>query len=278
MIVVKAPLMNKDGFRQRDYIEMSTGVEDQYGNPFEIIELQWISSRLHRNTDYQKTRGFEDAIIEFPRGSELPRIRYRPNGSIHWIRRTPGRGPWRGQVAKTPKNMQRLAKTYGWRQWKILNPAIEAEVRALHDKWWESLSDEQRVAVENNIRLYNTLPSEQEQVGNEIPEADPRQERADLTEEHRQLIIKRKELEEREERIKDRESKVNASQAEKTAETGMSGAMTRQMLESMKMHEVRKVARQILGASIPLEMKKSDIIEKVLDLNPQKTEVETVTG
>ncbi len=278
MIVIKAPLQNKDGYRQRDYIEMATGVEDQYGNPFEIIDLQWISSRLHRNTDYSKSRGFEDAIIEFPRGSELPRIRYRQNGSIHWMRNTPGRGPFRGQVPKTPKNMQRLAKTYGWKQWKILNPAIDAEVRALHDAWWKSLPDEQRDVVKNQIRLYNTLPSEKDQIGNEIPYEDSRQQQADLTEEQRQLIIKRKELDEREARILEREMKVNHAQASKTAETGLAGQMTSQMLDSMKMHEIRKLGRQMTGTSIPASMKKHEIIDLILEQNPQKAEVETVTG
>jgi len=280
VIIVKGA-RNKDGRRAADYAKAAVGETDQYGNPFRMIKLRWTKNRLHRNGPYAKTRGFEDTIITVNTGTGEIAVSYRPNGSVMWDRGPLGVGPFFGELGKTAANMTRLAKCYRDGLWTIVDSDIDGEVKAMSDKHWLGMSDEDRAFNEERIRRMHILPAEDLE-NNTSPIKHGKDRDEDLVKEKTQIVNRREmELQEREAKLAERERTLMSREAD-IAETGtpIGTGYTAEAMGHMKMHEVRKIARETYKMVCQPNMTRADIIDQIIErqLTGKQKEFETVTG
>jgi hypothetical protein len=240
---------------------MAIGEKDQYGNPFRIIKLRWADDR--KNTDYTKTRGYEDAVIQRDRTSGGFRITYRKNGSIEWIQ-PEGMGPFFGEVAYTAYNMRKLAAGYGDKLWTIVDAGINAEVRAMYEKLVEAMPENLQEFNAQRIKLLHTKSSggrlTTPLTRTKAPGTDP-----ELEEQRKALFQKEQELKEREAKIKDKEDSVQEKTVAKIKEGAPAVGFSREALEDMQMFEVRRSAKS-LGIETGMKDLKEDLINKILAL------------
>lgn len=301
MFIIKGA-KNREGQRAKDWINAAIGETDNYGNPFEIIELSWKRSMVQRMAEYAKTRGFEDTeISDSKEGVIVTHIR-RGNGCIMWERPFNGRGPFVGRLAKTPFNMVKLAKCYRDNLWTIKNKTIDYEVRAMSDKLWEEMTPQQRKFNEERIRRLHVLKSEldmQLEQGEVIKrlggdekamqaEYEPKKvvdDTADefLTEEKKALFRKEKELEEREMRIKELEEQLLQKRTEEIRQGNLpvkdNSEDTADQLRSMRPTELRRLARVKYGITLKPSEGREVALQKILEKQRAKSEEpELVTG
>ena len=300
MIIVKGA-RNKDGQRTEDYLAAAAGEQDEYGNPFRAIRLRWRSTRYHRNGPNAKSRGFEDAVISVSRSTGNLKITYRKSGSATWSRGVSGVGAYFALVPRTQHNLGRLAKCYEDKLWEIVDSDVDAEVKAMSDKFWADMAahDESMKDAEGNypkgytpeveynrerIRRMHVLPSEDldsnlAPVGHEL-------EHEKAVVDDKAKINNRREMElvKREAELAKRERDLIAANAKIAAEFAPVGTgYSAESMGGLKMHEVKKIARADFGLRIPPEMKKDEIISRILekqtlgDKTPQE-ETETVMG
>lgn len=258
MIIVKGA---NRAHPSEEWIELALGEEDQYGQPFELITLRWNNSRHHKMTDYVKTRGFEDTIISSNRRGEIS-IRYRPNGSIMWYRPNNKVARWIGKLAKTAKNMRLLAKMYRDKLWRIQDPYVDAQVRAMSEKLWESMPKDQKNYNEQRIEMMHTnhLEKELKAPGSIV---SPEIEKEDLREEKREQFKARKELERREKEIARKEQRLTSLEAEEIRKGKEPVQFHEGYLSGMKIYELRKLAKKH-KIHLPATAKKVDLVKAIL--------------
>ena len=277
VIIVKGA-RNKDGQRSEDYAVMAVGEEDSYGNPFRLIRLRWRGTRYHRMNTYAKTRGFEDAVIEVKRNTGELVIRYRQSGSAMWARSKGGVGAFFAEVPKTQQNMARLARCYEDKLWTIVDTDIDGEVKAMSDRFWADMAkrDEEHkdepgyqseVAYNRErIRRMHILPAENLEnikapVGHELEH-----EQAVVSETAKLNRKRDMDLARREAEIAERERKLMEHEAKIAGEfTPIGTGYSEESLGAMKMHEVRRVARDEFGLKVINEDKKAAIIEMIME-------------
>lgn len=139
----------RGGPTAEDIIEQAIGSIDEYGKPFEVVRLQWRSSSLHPCTEGQKIAGYEDAIISMTRNG--PKVSYRKSGSAVF-RRSMRNGPYIALVAKTERNMTKMASSYRDGLWIIQDRIHDAEIKKLSDEMWANLSTADREYHEARLR------------------------------------------------------------------------------------------------------------------------------
>jgi hypothetical protein len=129
----------KRNFNEEQIIRacIDNGLTDDEGNLFEIITLVSLRPVAHGSS----TLNFTDTVIN---AKDQGRITIRNGqkgcGRIAWQRKF---GKMIGQLAKTQSNIETLAKSYFWKNWKIQEPHIEAEVKALAEKYRKEKSPEE---------------------------------------------------------------------------------------------------------------------------------------
>jgi hypothetical protein len=275
MIIVK----NATRAYNSDYWKKNaTGELDVYGNPFQLIELRWNSNPLHQNSDYGKTRGFEDTIITVnPRTRNLA-ISYRKPGSVMWMR-PGGAGAFVGEVAKTPYNMKKLASMYADKLWTIRDPVIDQEVRIMYEameKAWDEKTREFNIARIKSMHTHHleALPS----FGSD-PKATAKE---DLSEEKKILFKQRQEMEKMILELKEKEKQI-AEKEKKLMVSGVSSTVYgREYLEKLSLADLRKTAK-VTGAKfkpintreelVSIIMNKQDgIKEEALDMPIEEME------
>jgi len=247
--------------------QLALGMEDQYGNPFEIIHLKWIQKR--RNTEYSKTRGFEDTIIAMNPTGDLE-ISYRRPGSIQWVR-PDGIGPYTAEVAKTPYNMRKLATMYGDQIWTINEKNVNAEVKAIYEKIVENMPMAEKQFNEHRIKSMNSTA-----YGN--PLAMPkRKDNDELLEQKREVAIKEMELKEREAIIKEREEKIILDSVVKIRKGEAAIKYEEASLVDMEPEQLMQIAKDI-GAFTGGSKKKEVLINSIRrkQAGEVKTPVESV--
>lgn len=241
--------------------KQALGTPDEYGNPFRIIRLRWNKSRLHKNTEYTKTRGFDDAVIaRDPRDGGF-RITYRSNGSVMWMREG-GEGPYYGELAQTPRNMQKLASLYGDRLWTIVDADIEAMVKKMHEKLRESWSPEVKDINDKRIRGMHLAESERSEP--QAVQMPSESEKTALEEEKRQVELRKQENEKRKAELDVKEKNIEEKQVGLIEDGVAAVAYTKDYLMGLKgIVEVRKICRQ-LGIKTSSTEKKDELVNKII--------------
>ena len=133
MIFTTLPVRHNTMMTEQYWKDQARGVIDEYGNPFRIIKLRWRNTPNHRCADYQKTSGFEDAIIKQDNQKNIM-IKYRQGGNVMWTRPPGGVGGFTGELAVTPKNMSKLAAHVRNGLWDIIDDDIRVVVEGMYRK------------------------------------------------------------------------------------------------------------------------------------------------
>lgn len=154
MVIVKLKVSTK--LPASYWKNQAIGSIDSYGNPFRLIRLKWNATILHKNSEYAKTRGFEDAVIDQNKTTGDFKITYRRNGSITWQKPDGGVGPYWGEIPLTQYNIQKLVSHYGDKLWFIVDPDIEAQVKILYAKRLEEMPKEAKKFNETRVRMMHT--------------------------------------------------------------------------------------------------------------------------
>jgi hypothetical protein len=281
---------NKDGMRKEDFIKDALGTIDSDGNPFEIIELVWTGYPNQRVAEYTKTRGFENTQIYVSNNPNKPGMVVkhvnRGTGCIMWTRSLNGRGPFAGRLAKTAYNMAKLAKHYEDGLWRIKDRVLDAEVKAMSKKLWESMTDKQRKYNQARIKAANTLKSEQGLNLNQAPK--PKVDQAEVDEKLKSIFEREQALKAKEESLAVREQSLK----EKVTQKIESGEVplnfktdyTVEDLLNMNFQELKKLAKTKFEIPLGPRDNRKIIVEKIMAIiapapdAPVEEEVETVRG
>jgi hypothetical protein len=134
-------------------IELARGERDEHGKPFTIISLM-ASAIDHRGSGARfHTCGYQDTFIHvLDSGIE---INYGQPGKGDIFFEKNDLGKLIGVVARTPWNMQTLASEYGDKKWRIMDPEVEKEVKAMADKIRvseDTLQSRKAAKVSNRVR------------------------------------------------------------------------------------------------------------------------------
>lgn len=258
MVIVKIKVSTK--LPASYWKNQAIGTTDEYGNPFRLIKLKWNSNLLHKNSEYAKTRGFEDAVIDKNNTTGDFRITYRRNGSITWNKPDGGVGPYWGELPLTQYNLQKLVSSYGDKLWFITDQDIETQVRQLYEKRVASMSKEAREFNEKRVRQMHTSDID---VKNdaifEIPVDSKiaQEKQRSLTVKEIELAKKEAMLLEKERALAEKESAlVNAG----SALTGYS----KNYLMNQNIATLRKHCKE-LGIEYGTENKKGDLTDMILN-------------
>lgn len=262
MIIVKLKVnrqLTADYWKQ-----LAIGTKDDYGNPFRIIKLRWNNNKLHKNTDYAKTRGFEDAILSKDTRTGDIKVSYRRNGSIVWQRPAGGVGPYIGEVAVTPYNLEKLASMYGDKLFSIIDQDIDAIVRAKYEQKVKGMSEQTLLFNKNRVRGMHTMAVEKDSNIQNLGEVPLEVEKVNIQEQNRVLMQKKQEQDLREAALNDKEQRLNTKVADLVGEGIDPVTYSEEYLKGLKFLELRKVAKE-QGIKYENTDKIPDIIVKIVE-------------
>lgn len=258
MVIVKLKVNTK--LPASYWKKQAIGTIDQYGNPFRIITLKWNSNVLHKNTEYTKTRGFEDAVIDKNQSTGDFKITYRRNGSVMWQKPDGGVGAYVGEMPLTQYNIQKLASHYGDKLWFIVDPDIEAQVKIMYEKRINEMSKEAKKFNDTRVRMMHTSdvdPSVNSRF--EIPVDENI-----TTEKHRTLSVKEIELAKKEAILAEKE-KALAEKEKALVNAGSSlTAYGKSYLMSQTIASLRKHCKE-LSIEFSMDDKRGDLVDMIMD-------------
>jgi hypothetical protein len=237
------------------------GTIDEYGNPFRIITLRWNTNPMHKMAEYVKTRGFEDAVIQQDRATGDIAIRYRDSGCIMWMRPMGGVGAFEGEVAYTPKNMEKLAAMHGDKLWTIKDHDIAAIVEQMYKKRVSMMSADVLKFNQDRIRGMHQMSFERDA---KAPEVALDIDKTIVKEEARLNEIKKIELDKREAKLRAEEKEVLGEVAGLAGEGVNPAGYSKEYLEKQTFYNLRKISKQ-LGIKYNIEAKKPDLIQGIIE-------------
>lgn len=237
------------------------GSLDQYGNPFRIIKLLWTGGQLHPNTDYSKTRGFENTIISKNNKTGGFSIRYNKEGNVTWQRPVGNIGPFFGELADTPYNREKLASCYGDKMWSIADADMDRIIRAMYEKRVKGMD---RKTVEfNQLRVASMMTSKSSNVKLE-PNVPLEAEKMILNEDKRNVEVRKQELDKREAELE----KKNAAIVDKQVKAISSGDSlinySEEYLNKLNFPGLKAVAKE-LKLKYPLTVKMAELKKALME-------------
>jgi hypothetical protein len=254
------PMRPKSGITREYWIAQAQGVVDDYGNPFRTVKLRLLSSATNVGAEFEKTLGFEDAIISRGANNNL-NIRYRP-GSLTWNRPLGGIGEFEALVPVTTLNMRKLASCYPNKKWTI----VEADIRDIVAKMW----DEKWKIMQEDVKKFNTRWFKEMHMRQSEKGKPENLLRTDNTAEQLALETKEATLNKREQelnleaaKLKDKEKELVDAQVVAVENGKQVFAYQEVSLRKMKLHELRAVCRKV-GANFTQEMKFEELVSAVL--------------
>lgn len=258
MIIVKLKVSTK--LPASYWKQQAIGSIDAYGNPFRIIKLKWNSNVLHKNSEYAKTRGFEDAVIDKNQSTGDFKITYRRNGSITWQKPDGGVGAYWGELPLTQYNIQKLVSHYGDKLWFIVDPDIEAQVKILYEKRIAGMSKAAKTFNENRVMLMHKSDVDvKSDVKFEIPVDNNV-----IQEKQRSLSVKEIELAKKEALIAQKEKELaDKEKALVNAGSALAG-YGKNYLIGQTIATLRKHCKE-LGIEYGTEHKKGDLVEMIMN-------------
>lgn len=260
MIILKKLKINRE-LTSEFWKKKAQGTKDQYGNPFRIITLHWLFTRMRPNTEYSKTRGFEDAVISKNESTGGFKITYRANGSVMWLRAPGGVGPFYGELAVTPRNLKRLASMYGDKLWTIVDADIDQVVKALYQKRFAKMSDEEKEFNKKRIAAMNTHRTSTDIKLGDAPVSQTERELFD--EEQRKLEVEKQELAKKKAEVKNQEKAI-VENVVKDIEKGVSPvAYTEEYLSKVSFNDRKKILKE-LGVKVPPSARSADLLTMIL--------------
>lgn len=263
MIIVKLRVTRE--MTAAHWKEVAKGVTDEYGNPFRIIKVRWNQSRMHRMSEYAKTRGFEDTVITKDRRTGDVAIQYRRKGSIMWQRPMGGVGSFIGEVAYTPFNLQKLISMHGDKLWTILDDDIRVIVEKGYAKRLTEMPVKVRDFNQTRIMSMHTMNVEKgDNVASDFDKQINEVEKQSVTEQNRMNMIKAQELAVKEEALNMKENAIDNKIADMAIDGVAPVAYSEEYLVSKKYLELRGICKTI-GVKYTQDDKKDTLIAKIME-------------
>ncbi len=260
MIILKKLKISKE-LNSEFWKSKAKGTKDQYGNPFRIITLHWLFTRMRPMADYVKTRGFEDAVISKNEATGGFKITYRRNGSVMWQRAPGGVGPFFGEVAVTPYNLKKLASMYNDKLWTIVDADIDQVVKALYLKRFAKMPDEVKKFNEDRIAAMN---SHRTSIDIKLGDAPVSQtEREAFEEEQRKLEVGKQELAKKQAEVKTQEKTI-IDNVVKDIENGVSPVeYSEEYLSKVGFNDRKKILKE-MGVKVPPSANSAALLTMIL--------------
>jgi hypothetical protein len=239
---------------------IENGIQDDEGNVFEVITLVSLRQVAHGSS----TLGFTNTTINARnQGQIVIQNGQQGCGRIAWQRKF---GRMIGQLAKTKSNIDILAKNYYWKMWKIQEPHIDAEVKALADLY-RSKKDEAELAIELSlisgskaspyggavVDREGKTPEDRER---EIEEAELNKKAAELR--NKEIVLNNKENKILEKTVKKIED------GGKVTEFTFEG-LTKQYTGVGAQFKLRKLAKDEFGLEFEKTSKRDEIIGRIIE-------------
>ena len=253
------------------------GVIDDRGEMLQLIEVQSLVN-TGNNTS---THNFEDTILSAEDGEFT--VSHRP-GRMMWERQRYGKP--KAMLAKTKKNCESLAAMYYDKTLKILNPVIDAEIKALADKMIERLSPQEKELYFKEVQGKHTKGYAGPEVrsdGAKMMKPEPlidnkgkTIEQIGATAEDANLRREKARLQQWEEDLKKREQGLVDNTVKKIELGGSVTKYNRGELMEQKVFSLRKIARTEFGVECPNDSKKDWLVERIL--SEQQKKDDEVTG
>lgn len=271
MIVIKLPIKPRTMQNEDYWKEKARGVIDEFGNPFRIIKLRWIPSRTNLCTNFQKTLGFDDAILERSSNNTI-KVRYRPGG-LMWMRPAGGIGDFEADCPMTPRNIKALISHYPNNRWHIVDDDVRTTVKRGWEERWDRMDSATKEFNERWFKAMHMLASDRDQPL-ALEGAGLEQKKRALEQESRDIDKKKQEVEQKEASAQ----KVLDEAKEKLSELHDAGVQpvgySREYLGTVKnLFSMRKIAKEY-GIKVDPKAKRDELIEHILAKQEGKVEVE----
>ena len=261
MIIIKLRVKPKTDMTESFWKERARGITDEHGNPFRIIKLRWIWSRTNLCTNYQRTFGYDDAIIRKDKDSGGIKILYR-KGALIWMRPPGGVGDFEAECPLTPHNIKMLISGYPNKKWYIVDDDIREIVKAGWEKKLSLMDEDTKQFNETWFKAMHTLKAEMGEKGVGA-EAEVSMEKLELKEKQKDVAIREQEVSQREVRVKEQLAEVGETMStlvEKGVEPVRYGEA---YLKAKPMIDIRRMAKEA-GVKAEITDKKGDLVEKIL--------------
>ena len=259
MIIFKGIKVNRQ-LNSDFWKDKARGTIDPYGNPFRIIKLRWNRGEIRPNSEYAKTRGFEDAVISKSSSGDF-KIRYRRDGSVTWMRAPGGIGPFIAELPLTPINIKVLTKAHGDKMWTIEDHDIRSVVEKLYAVVVEKMTPEESEFNKKRIEAMNTRNLSVNPNSFERPTGS---EKDSVEEERRQNEIRRQELDKREAELANREKQMTKSQVEDAGKDVSPINYSEEYVRNSDYNQRRAIAKE-LGVMFDRKTKSEELYRRILD-------------
>lgn len=246
-------------FTSEDLIAAAVGMTDARGNRFETITLDWNPRK--KNTDFAKTRGFEDAVIE--RTDRGLTIDYRLPGCAVW-RENELTGQYSAVIPFTRHNVAVLGSHYGEALWLIREPRYRKMAEAVYAKIRDGMTQQQRKEDDKRIKAQFTSMFDNP---DQIPQFDqkskgPGDEQA-AAGQMVELDKKMKKLEDMQEKLDEERAYID-NKVEELAKKGvLLHTYSPEYLTKLNITQIRKLAKSV-GFSPKPWMNKDSLMKAIL--------------
>lgn len=248
---------------------LEMGLRDSNGITFEIIRLMPTTAVAEGGTIH----GYQDTEIDATDPGHLT-IEHRtdrngdPIGRIKW-QQHPVTRMYGAEIAKTPHNIKALATQYYDKSWRILDPVVEAEVKAVADKMLAEMSQKER----DTFRKRSAQHSQHQYGGQVVNRAGETIDEVFDKQGDIALNTRISEIKEREQGLEKRE-KALEQKVSSVVEGG--GSVTRYTSEDLMSisspFSLRKKARTEFGLVIPPTCTKKAIVDMILAKQEENTQ------
>ena len=259
--IVRLKVNRLGGITAQGHKDDAIGTIDEYGNPFRLIRLRWNQNPKHKNTEYAKTRGFQDAVLSKVRG-EL-KITYRDNGSIMWERKN-GMGLFTGECPQTPTNMRLLASHFGDKLWTIIDADIKEIVEKMYNQRRGIESPDIKKFNDNRVKMLHTNHFDYNAKDNTPPEIPVEVEKIEIAEKNRLNRVEETRLNQRKLALDAKEKDITERTKGLIDDGAAPVVYQKEFLDSQKLFSLRKLCKTV-GVKWTETDKKGALVQMIMD-------------
>lgn len=247
------------------WIAQAKGVKDEYGNPFRVVTLRWNWSATNKCSEFEKTLGYEDAVIGRNKKTGGIQIRYRTSGSIQWNRPIGGVGDFQALCPITPKNLTRLASEFPNNKYRI----VDDDIRAVVEKMWKlklkGMDKETREFNEQWFKDMHTRDIDRGKSGAGRPEVDIDTEKKKIEDENLEIARRKQDQDLKDAELTEREKDL----VEKTVDSVDGGKQivkySKEFLTRCGLTKIKKIIRQGKMGKVIKVGDNTDDLPRVID-------------
>lgn len=247
-------------YPSEDIIKHAIGVEDDRGNPFQLITLDWNPKK--KNAHQAKTKGFEDAIITFEENGIS--ITYRLPGTAQWFINDFSRRLY-AQIPYTKHNMSVLGSHYDEGLWTIREQRFRDAAQVI----WERIkATMKREELEEHVKRMRGHFISMYESAEEAPNLKDHIEEHDndpvmIMSQRKELITLQNELDAKQKELSDQMAWITAKTKELARSGIILGGHSEDSLSKLSIQQLRQTCASS-GIKYKNTMKREEIINLIL--------------